>query len=549
MPGTLASDYAAWKKLKGLYQSQKEILVLKDLFAADPDRFKKFSREYKSSNASFLLDFSKNLINEEVLSTLLELVKEAGVEEARDAMFKGEHINTSEDRAVLHVALRNLDGAYAMSESGVDEVSAVLEHMRVFSESVRNGDWKGYTGKPISTIVNIGIGGSDLGPVMVTEALKYYSKRDLKALFISNIDGTHIAETVRECDPETTLFIIASKTFTTQETITNATTAKEWFLKTAGDQAHVAKHFVALSTNTEAVTKFGIAQENMFQFWDWVGGRYSLWSAIGLSIALVIGFDNFKALLEGAHEMDKHFTSTPLENNLPVILAVLGVWYGDFYGSQTHVLLPYDQYMHKFADYFQQGDMESNGKFITKAGQRVNYETGPILWGAAGTNGQHSFYQLIHQGTKLIPADFLAPANSLNNVGGDKHHRILLSNFFAQPEALAFGKDENAVKQELGPNASEALVKSKVFEGNRPSNSILFPKMTPSTLGALIALYEHKIFVQGMIWGINSFDQMGVELGKVLAKQILAQLNSPADVTGHDSSTTGLIHYYQKHRA
>ncbi|KAG8758027.1 glucose-6-phosphate isomerase [Serendipita sp. 396] len=549
MPGTLASDYAAWKKLKGLYQSQKEILVLKDLFAADPDRFKKFSREYKSSNASFLLDFSKNLINEEVLSTLLELVKEAGVEEARDAMFKGEHINTSEDRAVLHVALRNLDGAYAMSESGVDEVSAVLEHMRVFSESVRNGDWKGYTGKPISTIVNIGIGGSDLGPVMVTEALKYYSKRDLKALFVSNIDGTHIAETVRECDPETTLFIIASKTFTTQETITNATTAKEWFLKTAGDQAHVAKHFVALSTNTEAVTKFGIAQENMFQFWDWVGGRYSLWSAIGLSIALVIGFDNFKALLEGAHEMDKHFTSTPLENNLPVILAVLGVWYGDFYGSQTHVLLPYDQYMHKFADYFQQGDMESNGKFITKAGQRVNYETGPILWGAAGTNGQHSFYQLIHQGTKLIPADFLAPANSLNNVGGDKHHRILLSNFFAQPEALAFGKDENAVKQELGPNASEALVKSKVFEGNRPSNSILFPKMTPSTLGALIALYEHKIFVQGMIWGINSFDQMGVELGKVLAKQILAQLNSPADVTGHDSSTTGLIHYYQKHRA
>ncbi|KAG8801799.1 glucose-6-phosphate isomerase [Serendipita sp. 405] len=549
MPGTLASDYAAWKKLKGLYQSQKEILVLKDLFAADPDRFKKFSREYKSSNASFLLDFSKNLINEEVLSTLLELVKEAGVEEARDAMFKGEHINTSEDRAVLHVALRNLDGAYAMSESGVDEVSAVLEHMRVFSESVRNGDWKGYTGKPISTIVNIGIGGSDLGPVMVTEALKYYSKRDLKALFVSNIDGTHIAETVRECDPETTLFIIASKTFTTQETITNATTAKEWFLKTAGDQAHVAKHFVALSTNTEAVTKFGIAQENMFQFWDWVGGRYSLWSAIGLPIALVIGFDNFKALLEGAHEMDKHFTSTPLENNLPVILAVLGVWYGDFYGSQTHVLLPYDQYMHKFADYFQQGDMESNGKFITKAGQRVNYETGPILWGAAGTNGQHSFYQLIHQGTKLIPADFLAPANSLNNVGGDKHHRILLSNFFAQPEALAFGKDENAVKQELGPNASEALVKSKVFEGNRPSNSILFPKMTPSTLGALIALYEHKIFVQGMIWGINSFDQMGVELGKVLAKQILAQLNSPADVTGHDSSTTGLIHYYQKHRA
>lgn len=549
MPGTLASEYAAWKKLQALYDSQKQSLVLKDLFAADPDRFAKYSREYTSPNASFLLDFSKNLINEEVFSTLLELVKEADVEGARDAMFKGEHINTSEDRAVLHVALRNLDQHFTISEPGVDEVASVLEHMRVFSDSVRSGEWKGYTGKAIDTIVNIGIGGSDLGPVMVTEALKYYSKRDLKAYFVSNIDGTHIAETVRECNPETTLFIIASKTFTTQETITNATTAKEWFLKTAGDQAHVAKHFVALSTNTQAVTAFGIAEENMFQFWDWVGGRYSLWSAIGLSIALVIGFENFKALLEGAHEMDKHFTSAPLENNLPVIMAVLGIWYGDFYGAQTHVLLPYDQYMHKFADYFQQGDMESNGKFVTKDGRRVNYQTGPILWGAAGTNGQHSFYQLLHQGTKLIPADFLAPANSLNAVGGDKHHRILLSNYFAQPEALAFGKTEEEVKKEVGANAPQALVKSKVFEGNKPSNSILFPKMTPSTLGALIALYEHKIFVQGTVWGINSFDQMGVELGKVLAKNILAQLGSPSDVKGHDSSTTGLIHYYQKHRA
>lgn len=548
MPGTLASDYAAWKKLQTLYSQQKEKLVLKELFAADPQRFEKFSLEYSSPNTSFLLDYSKNLINEEVLATLLELVKEAGVEEARDAMFKGEHINTSEDRAVLHVALRNIDGSFFISEPGVEEVQPVLDHMRTFTENVRSGEWKGYTGKPIATIVNIGIGGSDLGPVMVTEALKYYSKRDLKAYFVSNIDGTHIAETVRECDPETTLFIIASKTFTTQETITNAETAKQWFLKTAGDQAHVAKHFVALSTNTKAVTAFGIAEENMFQFWDWVGGRYSLWSAIGLSIALVIGFDNFKALLEGAHEMDKHFTSTPLEKNLPVIMAVLGIWYGDFYGAQTHVLLPYDQYMHKFADYFQQGDMESNGKFITKAGQRVNYQTGPILWGAAGTNGQHSFYQLVHQGTKLIPADFLAPANSLNAVGGDKHHRILLSNFFAQPEALAFGKTEEEVRKELGPNATETLIKSKVFEGNRPSNSILFPRMTPSTLGALIAMYEHKIFVQGTVWGINSFDQMGVELGKVLARKILAQLGAPSDVTGHDSSTTGLIHYYQKHR-
>ncbi|CAG7847579.1 Glucose-6-phosphate isomerase Short=GPI; AltName: Full=Phosphoglucose isomerase; Short=PGI; AltName: Full=Phosphohexose isomerase; Short=PHI [Serendipita indica DSM 11827] len=549
MPGTLASDYAAWSKLQQLYDSKKQSLVLKDLFAADPDRFKKFSREYSAPNASFLLDFSKNLIDEEVFAALIQLVKEADVEGARDAMFRGEHINTSEDRAVLHIALRNVGNTFTISEPGVDEVQGVLEHMRVFSDSIRSGEWKGYTGKSINTIVNIGIGGSDLGPVMVTEALKYYSKRDLRAFFVSNIDGTHIAETLKECDPETTLFIIASKTFTTQETITNAETAKEWFLKKAGDKAHVAKHFVALSTNTKAVTAFGIAEENMFQFWDWVGGRYSLWSAIGLSIALVIGFDNFKALLEGAHEMDKHFTSTPLENNLPVIMAALGIWYGDFYGSQTHVLLPYDQYLHKFADYFQQGDMESNGKFVTKAGQRVNYQTGPIIWGAAGTNGQHSFYQLLHQGTKLIPADFLAPANSLNDVGGDKHHRILLSNFFAQPEALAFGKNEETVKKELGPNASEALIKSKVFEGNRPSNSIMFPKMTPSTLGALIALYEHKIFVQGMVWGINSFDQMGVELGKILAKNILAQLNSPEDVVGHDSSTTGLIHYYQKNRA
>lgn len=383
---------------------------------------------------------------------------------------------------------------------------------------------------------------------MVTEALKPYAKRDLTAHFVSNIDGTHLAETLRLCNPETTLFIIASKTFTTQETITNATSARDWFLETAKDKAHVAKHFVALSTNTKAVTEFGIAEANMFQFWDWVGGRYSLWSAIGLSIALSIGYDNFEELLKGAHGMDKHFKTTPLEKNLPVLLAVIGVWYNDFYGSQTHALLPYDQYLHKFADYFQQGDMESNGKFVTKGGQRVDYQTGPIIWGAAGTNGQHSFYQLVHQGTKLIPADFIAPATTHNPIRNSLHHRILLSNFFAQPEALAFGKTEEEVRKEVGANASEALIKSKVFEGNRPSNSILFPKLTPATLGALIALYEHKIFTQGVIWGINSFDQMGVELGKVLAKNILAQLNTPEDVSGHDSSTTGLIHYYQKHR-
>ncbi|KAL5476678.1 PGI1 [Sanghuangporus weigelae] len=550
MPGTLASEYTAWKKLQQIYDEQHSKLVLKDLFAQDPDRFSKFSKEYSSKDdpaTTFLLDYSKNLVTEPILNTLFELVREARVEQERDALFSGKHINTSEDRAVLHVALRNFS-EWKIPEPGVEDVPKVLDHIRSFTNAVRSGEWKGYTGKPIKSIVNIGIGGSDLGPVMVTEALKPYSKRDLEAYFVSNIDGTHIAETLRVCDPETTLFIIASKTFTTQETITNAESAREWFLGHAKDKAHVAKHFVALSTNTKAVTTFGISADNMFQFWDWVGGRYSLWSAIGLSIALVIGYENFEALLRGAHGMDKHFRETPLESNLPVILAVLGIWYNDFYGAQTHCLLPYDQYLHKFADYFQQGDMESNGKFVTKSGQRVNYQTGPIIWGAAGTNGQHSFYQLLHQGTKLVPADFLAPATTHNPIANSKHHRILLSNFFAQPEALAFGKSEEQVRAELGASAPEALVKSKVFEGNRPSNSIMFPLLTPATLGALIALYEHKIFVQGAVWGINSYDQMGVELGKVLAKAILAQLEKPSDVKSHDSSTTGLIHYYQKYR-
>lgn len=550
MSGRLASEYSAWKKLQQTYDAQHARLILKDLFAQDPNRFSKFSEEYvdpTDKNTTFLLDYSKQLITQPILDTLLSLAREAGLETYRDKMFSGEHINTSEDRAVLHVALRNFDD-FKIQEAGVDEVAAVLAHMKEFSEAIRSGSWKGYTGKTINTIVNIGIGGSDLGPVMVTEGLKPYAKRDMTALFVSNIDGTHIAETLRLCDPERTLFIIASKTFTTQETITNAESARDWFLAAAKDKAHVAKHFVALSTNTAAVTAFGIDKANMFAFWDWVGGRYSLWSAIGLSIAIYIGFDNFEQLLKGAHGMDKHFKETPLEKNLPVLMAVIGIWYNDFYGAQTHALLPYDQYLHKFADYFQQGDMESNGKFVTKGGQRVNYQTGPIIWGAAGTNGQHSFYQLVHQGTKLIPADFIAPATSHNPIANSKHHRILLSNYFAQPEALAFGKTEEEVRKELGSGASEALVKSKVFEGNRPSNSILFPLMTPRTLGALIALYEHKIFTQGVIWGINSFDQMGVELGKVLAKNILSQLNHPSDVTGHDSSTTGLIHYYQKHR-
>ncbi|KAF8636866.1 hypothetical protein AX17_003209 [Amanita inopinata Kibby_2008] len=550
MSGKLASEYPSWKKLQQAYDTQHSKLALKDLFAQDPNRFSKFSVTYDSASGpdvKILLDYSKNLITQPVLDTLLSLAREAQVEGFRDKMFAGEHINTSEDRAVLHVALRNFND-FQIAEEGVNEVSGVLEHIKTFSNAVRDGSWKGYTGKSINTIVNIGIGGSDLGPVMVTEALKPYAKRDLKAHFVSNIDGTHIAETLRECDPETTLFIIASKTFTTQETITNAESARAWFLERAKDKAHVAKHFVALSTNTKDVQAFGISPENMFEFWDWVGGRYSLWSAIGLSIALTIGYDNFEQLLKGAHGMDKHFKETPLEKNLPVLLALIGIWYNDFYGAQTLALLPYDQYLHKFADYFQQGDMESNGKFITKNGDRVNYQTGPIIWGASGTNGQHSFYQLVHQGTKLIPADFIAPATSHNPIQHSKHHRILLSNFFAQPEALAFGKTEEQVRKELGPGASEALVKSKVFEGNRPSNSIMFPVLTPATLGALIALYEHKIFVQGVVWGINSFDQMGVELGKVLAKNILAQLEKSDDVKGHDSSTTGLIHWYQQYR-
>ncbi|QRW17143.1 glucose-6-phosphate isomerase [Rhizoctonia solani] len=557
MPGTLASNYESWKKLQQLYDQQKEQIVLKDLFAKDPQRFAKFSREYTSADdasTTFLLDYSKNLINESVLAELFSLVREADVEGARDAMFAGEHINTSEDRAVLHTALRNFSNNF-VSEPGADEVPAVLAHIKEFTESVRNGQWTGYTGKKIEAIVNIGIGGSDLGPVMVTEALKPYAKRDLKAHFVSNIDGTHIAEILRLCDPETTLFIVASKTFTTQETITNAQTAKSWFLNTAKDVKHVAKHFVALSTNTKDVTAFGIAKENMFQFWDWVGGRYSLWSAIGLSIALVIGYDNFEQLLRGAAGMDQHFRTTKLEDNLPVIMAVIGIWYNDFYGAQTHALLPYDQYLYNLPT------TSSKAIWRVTASSLPRMETEsiirpPIIWGAAGTNGQHSFYQLVHQGTKLIPTDFLAPAtthNTLADTGNSsRHHRILLSNFFAQPEALAFGKSEEQVRKELGSGASEALIKSKVFEGNRPSNSIIFPLLTPSTLGALIALYEHK-FSSRVWYGASTpsrvcADQMGVELGKVLAKAILAQLDKPEDVTGHDSSTTGLIHYYQKYR-
>ena len=549
--GPYSTKLGSWSKLEQLVKSHS--IVLKDAFAADKDRFTRYSRSFESpaKDVSVLLDYSKNLIDDEILGALFELAKEANVEGQRDAMFKGEHINVTEDRAVLHVALRDLQDELKLKEPGVEEVKPELEHIKQFSEAVRSGAWKGYTGKPIRTVINIGIGGSDLGPVMVTEALKAYSKRDLAIHFVSNIDGTHIAEALRESDPETTLVVIASKTFTTQETITNATTARDWFLQSSKDKSHVAKHFVALSTNVPAATEFGVAKENMFKFWDWVGGRYSLWSAIGLTIALSVGFDNFQSMLQGAHEMDMHFLKTPLQDNLPVLLALIGLLYNDFHDAQSHAILPYDQYMHKFADYFQQGDMESNGKFITKTGERVNYQTGPVIWGQAGTNGQHAFYQLIHQGTKLVPCDFIAPIETHNPVG--QHHTTLLSNFFAQPEALAFGKSEDQVKAELGDKAGNTtLVKSKIFEGNRPTNSIMVQKITPKTLGALIAMYEHKIATQGFIWGINSYDQMGVELGKVLAKKILPLLQqndvNRVDQDGHDASTAGLIKYYLSHR-
>lgn len=550
----LASSLQAWKQLEQLYASKGKKINLTKAFKEDPKRFESYSHSFHSSStdASFLADFSKNLIDDEILQSLLSLAKEAKVEQQRDEMYAGKPINTSEGRSVLHIALRDLPEEFKPQAEGVDEVKGELEHMKKFSDQVRNGNWKGYTGKPIDTIVNIGIGGSDLGPVMVCEALKPYAKRDLTAHFVSNIDGTHMAEALRSSNPETTLFIVASKTFTTQETITNANTARDWFLKSAGDKSHVAKHFVALSTNVKAATEFGIDKANMFKFWDWVGGRYSLWSAIGLSICLVIGYNNFEQLLLGAHEMDLHYKNTPLDKNIPVLLALFGIWYTDFHGCQAHMLLPYDQYMCKFADYFQQGDMESNGKFITKNGERVNYETGPIIAGQAGTNGQHAFYQEIHQGTRLIPCDFLAPAQSHNPLG--PHHDILISNFLAQPEALAFGKSEEEVRKELSTQdqSNSFLVKSKIFEGNRPTNSIMFPKLTPATLGALIAMYEHKIATQGFIWGINSFDQMGVELGKVLAKKILPLLQSgdvaKVDGAGHDSSTSGLTKYYLTHR-
>jgi glucose-6-phosphate isomerase len=538
----------AWKKLEQHYEIMKSKHMI-DLFAVDADRFSKLSLHFEN----MLVDFSKNIITEQTLEMLLELAEECQLKDAIERMFSGEKINIREDRAVLHVALRNRSNepVYEGGKDVMPEVNRVLERMKAFADKIGAGDWQGYTGKPIRHIVNIGIGGSDLGPYMVTEALKPYQNPNLEVHFVSNVDGTHIAETLKQVDPETTLFMIASKTFTTQETMTNAETAKSWFLEHAGKPEEVAKHFVAISTNLEAVKKFGIAEENMFEFWDWVGGRYSLWSSIGLSIACSIGFDNYVALLEGAHDMDQHFRNTHFDKNIPVILALIGIWYVNFFDAHSEAILPYDQYMHRFPAYFQQGNMESNGKYIDRNGNQVTYQTGPLIWGEPGTNGQHAFYQLIHQGTQLIPCDFLAPAISHNPVGD--HHAKLLSNFFAQTEALMNGKNLQQVIEELKTDGlSEQEIKElapfKVFTGNRPTNSFLFRKLDPHTLGSLIAMYEHKIFVQGVIWNIFSFDQWGVELGKQLAKKVLPELENEAEITAHDSSTNGLINAFKAMR-
>lgn len=540
---------AAWADLSKKFEKNRSV-QLKDLFASDKDRFAKFSRYF---GKDVLLDFSKNLITEEIFASLLNLAEEIDLKGAIEAMFSGETINKTEGRAVLHTALRNRSNTPVIvdGEDVMPKINAVLKQMKEFCAKIHGGEWKGYTGKKITDVVNIGIGGSDLGPVMVTEALKKYKVNGINTHFVSNVDGTHIVETLKKVSPETTLFLVASKTFTTQETMTNAHTARDWFLATAKDKSAVAKHFAALSTNGKAVADFGIDVKNMFEFWDWVGGRYSLWCAIGLSIALSIGYDNFIELLEGAHEMDNHFAKTPYKDNFPVIIALIGIWYNNFYGTETEAILPYDQYMHRFSAYFQQGNMESNGKYVDRNGNKVDYQTGPIIWGEPGTNGQHAFYQLIHQGTKIIPCDFIAPAVS-HNPAGD-HHTKLLSNFFAQTEALAFGKTKKQVEDEfiaMGKKLSDVadIVPFKVFEGNRPTNSFLAKKITPRVLGALIAMYEHKIFTQGVIMNVYSFDQWGVELGKQLAGKILPELKGNEEVHSHDSSTNGLINTFKKWR-
>ncbi|OBX11103.1 glucose-6-phosphate isomerase [Gallibacterium salpingitidis] len=539
------------KAWQALLQHQQEVkdLTIQQLFAQESDRFDHYSLKF---HQDILVDFSKNRLNQQTLALLRQLAEETAVSEAIESMFTGEKINRTENRAVLHTALRNRSNnpVYVDGKDVMPEVNAVLAKMKGFCDRVISGEWKGYTGKAITDVINIGIGGSDLGPYMVTEALRPY-KNHLTMHFVSNVDGTHIAETLKKVDPETTLVLVASKTFTTQETMTNAHSAREWFLAKAKDEAHIAKHFAALSTNAKAVAEFGIDTDNMFEFWDWVGGRYSLWSAIGLSIALSIGFENFEALLSGAHEMDKHFRNTPEEQNIPLTLALVGLWNTNFLGAQTEAILPYDQYMHRFAAYFQQGNMESNGKYVDRNGNVVNYQTGPIIWGEPGTNGQHAFYQLIHQGTTLIPCDFIAPAKTHNPLGD--HHSKLLSNFFAQTEALAFGKTKEEVEAEFvkaGKNLADVqhVVPFKVFTGNKPTNSILLSEITPFTLGALIAMYEHKIFVQGVIFNIFTFDQWGVELGKQLANRILPELVGDEKVSSHDSSTNGLINQFKAWR-
>ncbi len=546
LPNSDPTQTKSWKKLTAHYSEMKNVRM-KTLFEKDAERFAKMSIQFRD----ILFDYSKNVITDDTKKILLELAAECNLKTAIEAMFTGEKINETENRAVLHTALRNFSGT-AVKVDGVDvmpEINKVLQQMKTFCEKIHSGQWKGYSGKKIKHIVNIGIGGSDLGPVMVTEALKPYWVEGIQAHFVSNVDGTHIAETLKKLDASETLFLIASKTFTTQETMTNAHSAREWFLKYAVDEKYIATHFVALSTNEKEVTKFGIAPENMFVFWDWVGGRYSLWSAIGLSIALTLGYTNFEELLKGAYASDEHFRNTDFENNIPVLMALTGVWYIDFFNAQTVAILPYDQYMHRFAAYFQQGDMESNGKHTDRNGNKVAYKTGPVVWGEPGTNGQHAFYQLIHQGTNLIPCDFIAPAISHNPIG--EHHPILLSNFFAQTEALMNGKTKEEVTAELKgmePAQMEKLIPFKVFEGNKPTNSFLLRKITPFSLGSLIALYEHKIFVQGIIWNIFSFDQWGVELGKQLAGKVLPELQNGNKIVSHDSSTNGLINAYKMWR-
>ncbi len=539
----------AWQALQEHFDQKMEKADMRELFAADPDRFNRFSLRFED----MLVDFSKNIVTDETMSLLLDLAQRTQVRESIQAMFRGEPINATEGRSVLHIALRNRSQVPILVDGDdvMPEVNAVLEKMETFSQRLLSGEWKGYSGKRITDIVNIGIGGSDLGTHMLATALRPYWQPGIAAHFVSNVDGTHIAETLRDLDPETTLFMIASKTFTTQETMANAGTARDWLLNAAPDASAVGKHFVAISTNAEGVEQFGIDPENMFPFWDWVGGRYSMCSSIGLSVACVIGFDNFRELLEGFHAMDKHFQEAPLDRNLPVMLALIGIWYTNFFGAETEAILPYDQYLSLLSPHFQQMNMESNGKRVDRSGNVVNYDTGPIIWGQPGTNGQHAFYQLIHQGTRLIPCDFIAPAISHNPLG--RHHAMLLSNFFAQTEALMMGKSVEEVTAELEKEGKsvdeiEFLTPFKVFPGNRPTNSILIKKITPRSLGSLIALYEHKVFVQGIIWNIYSFDQWGVELGKVLAKSILPELENGKKVVSHDASTNGLINAFKEFR-